>query len=345
LVHLTSGTTGNARGVPRSAANLRDEAAAVAEALHLDPAHPVLTGTPVSHSFASGLLLAALAAGAPSILAPRYDPLTLLRLAQKHRPGTIAGTPYVLRTLSGAEAVRRDGLPGLRYPLCGGAPLHSTWAEAWLQVTGVPICQEYGLSEGGIATMNIEHAAKVPDSVGPPIPRVRISILGEDDRPAAPGVTGRVVIDRPGNPQWYLGAGGERIPVPTRGTGDASGLDTGDLGALDEHSLLRLTGRHKLLINVGGAKVSPVEVEQRLLDHPAVLEAVVVGLPDQYRGEAVAALVAAAPGTGIPELAEHLGRHVSPYAIPRHWKITDSLPRTSAGKPDRAQARNLLEGH
>ncbi|MEU9330925.1 fatty acid--CoA ligase family protein [Streptomyces canus] len=345
LVHLTSGTTGTARGVPRGDANLRDEAAAVAEALGLDAAHAVLMGTPVAHSFASGLLLGALTAGAPSVLLPRYDPAAMARLALRHRPGTIAGTPYVLRALAGTEQVRQAGLPGLRFPLCGGAPLHSSWARAWLEATGVGICQEYGLSEGGIATVNLDRAAEFPESVGTPIPRVAVHVVDGNGRPVAPGVVGRVLVDRPANPTEYLTSGGLRVPIPTGGGALVRGIDTGDLGYVDELDLLHLAGREKLLINVGGAKVSPVEVERRLLDHPAVSEAVVVGVADPYRGETVAALIETAPGaTTVRDLSDYLRTHLSGFAIPRRWELTDAVPRTSAGKPDRAQIRHLLEG-
>ncbi|WP_037669773.1 class I adenylate-forming enzyme family protein [Streptomyces griseus] len=344
LVHLTSGTTGTARGVLRSAANLHDEASAVAHSLELDTAHAVLMGTPVTHSFASGLLFAALLAGAPSILVPHYDPAALAMLALRHRPGTIAGTPYVLRALAGTEAIRQAGLPGLRYPLCGGAPLHPSWADLWLRTTGVHICQEYGLSEGGIATMNLRDAAACPESVGVPVPRVDIRVLDADGRPAPAGTVGRIVVDRPANPTTYLSPGGRHRPIPAVDDGTAGGLDTGDLGFVDPQGLLHLTGRAKLLVNVAGAKVSPVEVEQRLLDHPAVLDAVVVGVADPDRGESVAAMVETTPGATIRELAGHLREHLSSFAVPRRWALTDTIPRTPAGKPDRARIRHLLEG-
>lgn len=345
LVHLTSGTTGTARGVLRSAANLDDEATAVAEALALDMSHAVLMGTPVAHSFTSGLLLAALSAGAPSLLVPEFDPAAMAVLALRHRPATIAGTPYVLRTLAGVEPVRRRGLPGLRFPLSGGAQLHPSWARSWLDTTDVPICQEYGLSEGGIATMNLGQPTDHPQSVGKPVPRVTVHVVDADGRALRRGAVGRILVNRPANPTHYLAAGGSVEPIPT-GRGDTvGGIDTGDLGFIDEQGLLHLTGRDKLLINVGGAKVSPTEVEQRLLDHAAVSEAVVVGIADDYRGETVAALVETVPGaTTVRELAEHLRESLSTFAVPRRWALTDAVPRTSAGKPDRVRIRHLLEG-
>ncbi|WP_330241365.1 class I adenylate-forming enzyme family protein [Streptomyces sp. NBC_00525] len=349
LVHLTSGTTGTAKGVLRSAANIEDEAAAVAQALGLGPEHPVLTGTPVSHSFASGLLTAALRAGAPTLLTPRYDPAGMVRMAHEHRPGTMCGTPYVFRAVARAKEVRRSGLPGLRHPLSGGAPLHPSWAEAWQQVTGVPICQEYGLSEGGIATMNLAARPDTVGSVGLPVPGVTVRVLGPDGSPLGAGQAGRVVIDRPATPAHYLTGGGGRAPVPTAPAlpGDGPGasfVETGDLGSLDEHGRLRLTGRTKVLINVAGAKVSPFDVEHHLLNSPSVKDAVVAGVPDPDRGEMVAALVHADPGTTTSELAKHLRERLSSFAVPRRWVFTSDIPRTASGKPDRARVLAILEG-
>lgn len=342
LVHLTSGTTGRAKGVLRSASNLEDEAAAVAEALEFSDHRPVLMSTPVSHSFASGLLLAALMAGAPSVLMPRFDPRSLIQLATRWQPGTIAGTPYLFRMLTGAKAIRREGLPGLRFPMSGGAPLPPAWAQAWAEVAGVPICQEYGLSEGGIATVNRHRAADAPESVGAPIPRVRVQVVDTAGRPAQVGSEGRVVVDRPHNPDSYVGADGWSGPVP-RSTGPGvRGVETGDLGRLDGHGMLTLTGRTKLMINVAGAKVSPFEVEQRLLDSPLVHDAVVTGVVDENRGEVVGALVHPTPGATIAALTDHLRDRLSTYAIPRQWAFTDSIPRTASGKPDRRRAKLIL---
>lgn len=343
LVHLTSGTTGTARGVLRDRANLEDEADAVATALALGEA-PVLMGTPVSHSFASGLLLAALTAGSPSLLVPRFDPSVLIRLALEHRPKTLAGTPYIFRAVAGSTAVRAAGLPGLKFPLSGGAPLHPIWAADWAEATGMPICQEYGLSEGGIATMNLADAAQMPDSVGRPVPRVRLHVVDDEQRPVATGKSGHVVVERPFNPVHYLIAGGAVEEVPTVPGAGAPGIWTGDLGSLDAAGRLRLNGRVKTLINVGGAKVSPYEVERHLLSCPHVRDAVAVGIADPERGEAVAVLLQTDPGTTIAQVSAHLRERLSSFAMPRRWAFIDTIPRTVSNKPDRAKARTILEG-
>jgi long-chain acyl-CoA synthetase len=344
LIHSTSGTTGLARGVPRSEENLFNEADAVAEALDLDPRTPVLCATPVSHSFASGLLLGAFASGAPTILQQSFDPSALLALAREHRPAVVAGTPYVFLALVGSRRSHREELASLRMPVCGGAPLHETWALSFLAATGVPICQEYGLSEGGIATVNLAAAEAAPTSVGLPIRDVEITVVDASGENVPAGTAGRIIIDRPHQPRFYLDEGDAPVPIPTS-NGSVPGIDTGDLGYLDEAGRLHLAGRSKAHINVGGVKVHAATIERHLIDHPLVVDAVIVGIEDPFRGESVAAMVQVADEkVRTADLVEHLRQHVAPYALPRRWLLRPRLPRTPTGKPDRSRVKFELEG-
>ncbi|GAA3815100.1 class I adenylate-forming enzyme family protein [Streptomyces phyllanthi] len=335
VVQLTSGTTGEALGVPRSEENLLDEARSVAEALKLTPSSPVLCGTPVAHSFASGLFLAALVTGAPTVLVPFFQPAAVSLLAERHRPRLICGTPYVFRSLMRDRRRSGEALSRVEIPMTGGAPLHEGLAGAWLEQFGVPLVQEYGLSEGGIATMNLSHSRQFPTSVGPAVPGVDIHVVDDQGRVLGPGVQGHIVIRRRGNPTHYVGAGGTTLPTPSRTPTEGAEIDTGDLGRLDERGLLYLSGRTKAVINVAGAKVSPRSVESALLEHHTVDDVVVLGVPDDQRGEAVAAVVEGDPDTvSVEHLAGHLRERLSPVMVPRRWHVVPRLPRTASGKPD-----------
>lgn len=340
LVHLTSGTTGTAMGVPRSEENLLDEAKSVAEGLELTPDSTLLCGTPVAHSFASGLFLAALTVGAPTVVVPSFDPATTTELAERYAPAVLCGTPFVFRSLLRSPRVRAGALSGVRMPMTGGAPLHADLAADWLETVGVPLVQEYGLSEGGIATVNRTHAQEAPASVGRPLPGVRIAVVDERGQEQAPGQVGRILVTRRGNPSFYVGEAGRLVPVP----GGPGEVDTGDLGYLDAAGLLHLTGRAKTLINVAGSKVAPQTVEAALLEHPNVQDAVVIGLADATRGEVVAALVEAHAGDLRPgDLADHLRRRLSSFMVPRRWHIVPAAPRTASGKPDLHAIRQYFE--
>jgi long-chain acyl-CoA synthetase len=192
--------------------------------------------------------------------------------------------------------------------------------------------------------MNLACAAEAPESVGTPLDGVQIHIVDDANQPVPTGASGHLAVARPGSPTNYIDGDGQLLPIPTRGAALQEGVDTGDLARLDEHGLLYITGRRKLLINVAGAKVNPVEVEEQLLDHAMVKDAIVIGLPDEYRGEVVGAVVETMPGTAIADLTHHLRERVSSYAIPRIWHFVDAIPRTAAGKQDRLRALTILEG-
>jgi len=317
VLHLTSGSSGRRKGVVRGEANLVDEARGVAQALELRPTDRILCSTPVYHSFASGLLCAA-----------------LWSLVADHRASIIAGVPYVFQFLSRtAGPVRRD-IGALRLAVSGGAHMHRAWNDRFRQRFGLPVVQEYGLSEGGIATFNLDDPQGRPESVGRPIPGVRLSIVDPDDphRALPPGETGEVVVHRRFCPTAYSGDPGE-----SRRTFFApDSVRTGDLGLLDDEGFLFLAGRSKLMINVAGTKVAPREVEAALLAHPAVTDAVVFDYPDDVLGETVRAVVVCRDGSAPtePRLIAHCRRLLSAYKVPQAVYSLKSIPRTAAGKPD-----------
>lgn len=344
LAHLTSGTTGTAMGVPRSEENLLDEARAVALALKLSGDRPLLCSTPVAHSFASGLFLAALSVGAPTLLLPALESSAIVSMVERYRPTTLCGTPYVFRVLLRSPRVREGALTGVDVPMVGGAALYPDLATDWLGHVGVPLVQEYGLSEGGIATLNVDHAPRNPSAVGSALPGVHISIVDGLGAGVNHGESGRIVVERRGNPRFYVGFDGELSDIPTGTARYGTGVDTGDLGRIDESGLLHLTGRSKTLINVAGSKVAPHVVEAALLDHPEVQDAVVLALQDEYRGEVVGAVVECESTDMTPgALATYLRHRLSPHMVPRRWLITTAAPRTTSGKPDLRAIRKCFE--
>jgi long-chain acyl-CoA synthetase len=274
LIHLTSGSSGAPKGVLRTEADLTEEACNVAAALRLAPGDAVLCATPVFHSFASGLLTASMHAGVPCLLMDRLAPATLLEMARRHCATVIAGVPYVFQTLIALTS--NETLPSLRLAASGGAHLSSDTAARFEARFGARLVQEYGLSEAGIVTLNLDGPA---GSVGAPIPNVELSIVDAADpsRELPQGATGEVVVRRASPPAGYLDH-----PMDSRGTFTPYGIRSGDLGCLDEAGRLTLTGRIKAMINVAGAKVAPREVEDALLTHPNITEAVAFALPDAF---------------------------------------------------------------
>lgn len=344
LVHLTSGTTGTASGVPRGEENLLHEAESVAQGLELTSATPLLCGTPTAHSFAGGLFLSAVVTGAPTLVLPGFDVAQAAAMAARYRPYVLCGTPYVFRALLRAARSRPEVLSDIRIPLTGGAPLHGELADAWRTVTGVPLVQEYGLSEGGIATVNLSHATERPTAVGRPLPGVEVAVVSGDGTRVQAGTEGYVCVTRNDCPAHYLTPDGDLVPIVGRVPGAENTVDTGDLGRLDEDGLLHLTGRVKSLINVAGTKVSPRSVENALMEHPGVHDAVVIGVPDDEHGERVAAVVEADPAQVTPaSLGAHMRQRVSAPLVPRLWHVLPWLPRTASGKPNVRKIRSTID--
>jgi long-chain acyl-CoA synthetase len=333
LIHLTSGSSGIPKGVLRTEADLTEEARNVAAALRLAPDDAVLCATPVYHSFASGLLTACLHAGASCLLMDRLAPAALLDLASRERATIVAGVPYVFQTLAALSSTQT--LPALRLAISGGAHLHPEVASSFRRRFGAPLVQEYGLSEAGIVALNPDGP---PAAVGTPIPNVELAIIDPEDpsRNLPSGAAGEVVVRRAFPPTGYLDHPGE-----TTETFTPYGIRTGDLGCLDAAGRLTLTGRTKAMINVAGAKVAPGEVEDALLAHNDVAEAVAFAVPDASRGEAVAATVVPHQDAALTEqaLREHCRALLSAYKVPAFICIEPELPRTASGKPDLPRIR------
>ena len=331
LIHLTSGSSGAPKGVLRTEPDLTEEARNVASALDLSPGDAVLCATPVYHSFASGLLAACLHAGAPCLLMDRLAPAALLDLARRERATVIAGVPYVFQTLTALSTAA--ALSSLRLAVSGGAHLDRGTAARFQARFRVPLVQEYGLSEVGIVTLNLDGP---PAAAGLPIPNVTVRIADPTDpsREAPAGCAGEVIVHRASPPAGYIDH-----PVESAETFTQHGIRSGDLGRLDAAGRLFLTGRIKSMINVAGAKVAPREVEDALLAHPAVAEAVAFAIPDTTLGEAVAAAVV--PRTEIAEqtLRDHCRALLSAYKLPAFIAVLPDLPRTASGKPDLPRIR------
>ena len=333
LIHLTSGSSGMSKGVLRTEPDLAEEGRNVAAALQLTSDDVLLCATPVFHSFASGLLMACLQSGSTCLLMDHLAPATLLALAARHRATIIAGVPYVFQTLTALSSAQP--VPSLRLGISGGAHLQAKTAASFERGFGAPLIQEYGLSEAGIVTLNLGGPAS---SVGTPIPNVDLRIVdpGDPTRGLPSGEVGEVVVKRQSPPSGYLDH-----PEETAATFTSQGIRSADLGWLDSEGRLTLTGRIKSMINVAGAKVAPGEVEEALLAHPSVSEAIAFSIPDPTLGETVGAVVIAAERSVSEQaLRDHCRSLLSAYKVPALIQFEPNLPRTASGKPDLPRIRD-----
>ncbi|HSA68921.1 MAG TPA: AMP-binding protein, partial [Burkholderiales bacterium] len=243
-------------------------------------------------------------------------------------PGRLNGILDRLR----ASARRFDG-SSLRFVMCGGAYLVEDTRRAAEAMLGVPVLEHYGLSEAGVMASNPLPPRKTkPGTVGLPVPG-ELLIVDGDGKCVPNGTVGEIIVSGPSVMPGYL-ATGDSI------SGELSDgwLRTGDLGRLDDEGYLTIVGREKEVINRGGEKVFPYEVEKALLEHPAVLEAAAFGVPHPRLGENVAAAAVLRPGSAASEeeLKRFLAARLAGFKVPRRILLLSSLPRGHTGKIQRS---------
>ncbi|HEU4360057.1 MAG TPA: long-chain fatty acid--CoA ligase, partial [Mycobacterium sp.] len=345
----TSGTTGNPKGVVYSHRSnyLHAMAACTANGIGVGAGDRVLPIVPMFHANAWGLPYAALMAGADLTMPDRHLTATaLVDLVETLRPTLAGAVPTIWNdVLHFLDREPGHDMSSLRLAVCGGSAVPVSLIQAFEQRYGVPILQAWGMTE----TSPLATVAWPPPGVtdaqqwafrgtqGRPVCGVQARIVDDDDRvlPSDGVAVGELEVRGP----WITGS-------YYRGTDEAkfeSGwLRTGDVGRIDEHGFITLTDRAKDVIKSGGEWISSVELENALIAHPDVVEAAVVGVPDERWQERPLAVVVARDGTtaSAGELRAFLADKVVRWWLPERWAFADEIPRTSVGKYDKKAIRS-----
>ena len=347
LILYTSGTTSRPKGVVWTHRGLSALIETLVDAwgwraedraLHVLPLHHV-------HGIVN-LLLCALWAGATCEMLPKFDAeLVWRRLASGEITVFMAVPTIYARLLAAWEAApaetRRgwsEGARRLRLMVSGSAALPVQVLERWRAATGHTLLERYGMTEIGMALSNPLEGERVPGAVGTALPGVEVRLVDEAGRPVAGGEPGELLVRGPGLFREYW-----RRPEATAEAFRDGWFRTGDV-AVCESGVYRILGRQSQdIIKTGGYKVSALEIETVLRDHPAIADCAVVGVPDPEWGERVAAAVvlmspsAAASAPGAPSLdLEGLRAwardRLAPYKLPTLLQVLDDLPRNAMGK-------------
>jgi long-chain acyl-CoA synthetase len=330
----TGGTTGRAKGVLLSHENLWFAGKSGHESGHLPDIVRGLLALPLSHAY--GLLVSVVALHAeerhPTALMRWFDPQRFLELAQEHRTQITAVVPSMLQLLLALPLEEYD-LSELRYIVSGGAPLPPETADEVLRrLPQVEIREGYGLTETAALVSSTPPGQARVGSVGRPAPGVEVRIDGEDE-------VGEICVRSRSVMLGYWEA-----PELTAETIRDGWLYTGDLGYLDDDGYLYVVDRKKDLIIRGGFNVFPRDVEEALLEHPAVAAAGVVGRPDEVHGEEVVAFVELRSGQEVDAdaLISYSKDRIGGYKYPREVHLVPSLPLTPVGKVDRKALRSRV---
>ncbi len=270
-------------------------------------------------------------------IAARFSPKTFFGLVTKARPTYFSAVPAIYAMLSALPDEAEADTSSLRFVICGAAPIPAELIHRVEERFGVVLVEGYGLSEGTCAsTINPLDGKRKPGTVGLPLPGQEVAILGEDGSHMPQGERGEVVLRGPNIMRGYLNK-----PEETAKTIKDGWLHTGDVGLLDEDGYLVLVDRIKDMIIRGGENIYPKEIESVLYSHDGVLEAAVIGRPDDVLGEVVVAYVVLRPGADVTvdELHELCRSQLAKYKLPVLIELLDELPKNPVGKIDKPTLR------
>lgn len=323
LLIFTSGTTGEPKGVPLSETNLEANLDALAHAWGLTEADRLLHVLPCHHLHGLAVALYGSArVGMPILLLERFDAELCIEVLAEQEATVFMGVPTMLRRMARSPLVR--DLPGMRVFISGSAPLEPPDFRLFEARFGHAPVERYGLTETMIVSSNPLDGERRNGSVGLPLPNTEVRLAND----------GEIEVRGPAVMSGYWHA-----PELTRESFRDGFFLTGDLGHHDEAGYLRIAGRKKELIIVGGTNVLPGEVEQVLAAEADVEEVAVAGMADPDRGESVAAFVVVRAGqdeTAVEaQLRARAEAKLAPYKRPRSYRFLSALPRNPMGKIDR----------
>jgi acyl-CoA synthetase (AMP-forming)/AMP-acid ligase II len=334
LILHTSGSTGRPKRVPLTHANLSVSAGNVARGYALSSSDVSLCAMPLFH--VHGLVastLATLSTGGTVVVPSKFSPLSFWRVARDHGATWYSAVPtlhqlLLARAEPGSKPAGAERLRFIRSCSASLAPQVMHDLEA---AFGAPVLEAYGMTEAAhqMSTNPLPPGERKPGSVGRGTD-VRISIMDDGGGHLAAGNRGEVVIKGPNVTKGY-----ENNPDANASAFTDGWFRTGDQGVLDADGYLTLVGRLKDLINRGGEKISPREIDEVLLAHPAVAEAVCFGVAHQAWGEEVEAAVVLRQPVTEAELVAYCRERLADYKRPKQIYITDAIPRTATGKVQR----------
>ena len=275
----------------------------------------------------------------------RFDAQKRFELLEKYRVSVFCAAATELRQLV-LQDIRGRDLSSLRLAISAGETVNPELVERWRALTGLKLLDGYGQTETLMTVLNYPGMAVKPGSMGRPLPGIATAVFDAKNHLVALGEPGRLMIRLP-NPQMMLGYWND-AKLTRAAIIEACGatwFDSGDLVQMDADGYVFYVGRADDLINSGGYRIGPAEVENAVSEHPAVQECAAVASPDDERGEVVKAFVVLRPGVvgdeGLArEIQEHVKRVTAPYKYPRRIEFIDALPKTPTGKIRRRQLRD-----
>ncbi|MEE4201478.1 class I adenylate-forming enzyme family protein [Erythrobacter sp.] len=336
MIQYTSGTTGFPKGVLLHQHGLLQSNQDIFRRWHITAAKKVLCPFPLFHTAGSAVnVLGTFSQGASLLLVSLFDPVAVAKAIAREKPEVLGGVATMIFAIIEAAKATGTDVSGVQTVLSGGAMVPPELNRAAQAAFGGPILIVYGQTETSPAITAVwpdDTGAELLETVGQPCSHMEVSIRD----PRAGGVCrvgeqGEICMRG-----FNMMVGYNDDPAATAEAIDADGwLHTGDLGTMSARGYVSITGRVKDMIIRGGENLFPAEIEAALLEHPAIAEIAVAGVPDEKWGEIMAAFMRLAEGAQRPqddELKAFIRERLSPQKTPAHWVWVESFPLTGSGK-------------
>ncbi len=342
VLQYTGGTTGVSKGAMLTHRNLLSNAlqALAWNDLPPDYKHVSLCVAPFFHVYGLtvGMNLTMLD-GAMMVLLPRFTVKDTLHAIEKYRPDLFPGVPTMYLALAREAERKHHDLSSVKVCISGSAPLPAEVQRRFEAISGAKVVEGYGLTEASPVThCNPVFGERRIGTIGLPLPGTEAAIVNWDTMEfLPPGQQGEICVRGPQVMAGYWQRPDETAEVLRDGW-----LRTGDIGVCSEDGYFSVVDRAKDIIIAGGLKIFPRDVDEVLYQHPKVLEAAAVGVPDEYRGETVRAYVVVKPGERLTEaeLDAFMKERLAPYKVPKQYEFRDDLPKTLVGKVLRRALRD-----
>ncbi len=338
VILYTSGTTGAPKGVILTHKNLYSNA--VSSASINDGVRGTTLGVlPLAHIYGLTMSSVLFLTGSSVVVFPKFNVTEVFAAIQCHRVRSFSAVPAMIHAMLADPSSGNYDLSSLEWVGSGSAPMPVALASAFREKFSADVYEGYGLSEASpVVTAHRHGMAHKPGSVGVPIPGVEIRIVDEDGREMPVGEVGELLVKGDNVTIGYFQNSEETSRVL-----DGPWLHTGDLAKVDEEGYLYIVDRKKDVIIRGGFNIYPRDLEELLMEHPAVSEVAVVGCPSPRLGEEVVAYVVRKPGSLVNEmeLLKYCQDHLAKYKTPQVIVFVDSLPRNGVGKVLKRTLRDM----
>ena len=341
LVLHSSGTTGRPKRAALRHRNLAASARNIVATYGLSSLDTALCVMPLFHIHGLvGCTLSTFASGGTVVMPVRFNPVGFRRILAAHEPTWYTAVPTIHQLILARQRDRAHPGSSLRFIRSASSKLHEATLLGLEEAFGVPCLEAYGMTEAShqIASNPLPPASRVSGSVGRGV-GVRIGVMDAQGQLLTVGASGEVVIQGPSVIDGY-----DDNPEADARSFTNGWFRTGDQGFLDSAGYLTLVGRLKEMINRAGEKIAPHEIDEALLKHPAVAEAVSFGVAHDTWGEVVEAAVVLRGEATEAQILRHCREHLADFKIPTRLYLVESIPKGSTGKIQRTRMPNLLRG-